>query len=412
MKQAVYLFLLVLFGFSCNTQHEVKYSDIGGLWKVTLKLDSTGKELPFFLEIIEVQGQLKAAIWNGREKIEHDSVVIQNDSVYVVSPYFNSTLVLSFNRNTINGYWQDGSRANYKIPLSGKYNLTQRFKFDGPLEETMDGKWEVRFSPGTNKEYPGIGLFATDENSMQATFLTETGDYRFLEGGFAANELKLSTFDGAHAFLFEANLDGDTLKGWFYSGKHFKESFIAWRNDSAMLQSPYVLTELTDPSAPISFGFNNLSGEMVSSTDTAYTNRPMLVQIMGSWCPNCMDEAAFLVEHKEEIEKLGIEVIALSFERATYEDAVPTIQKLKNSLGIEYPILYAGKANKSEATKQIPWLKEIKSYPTLLYVLPNKHVFKIHTGFYGPGTGMYYDKQSQEMLDDMRQLASMSGTIQ
>ena len=88
------------------------------------------------------------------------------------------------------------------------------------------------FSPNTPEEYKAIGLFTTDQNSMKGTFITETGDYRFLEGGFALNELKLSTFDGAHAFLFEADLKNDTLYGEFFSGKHYSEKFIAWRNDS------------------------------------------------------------------------------------------------------------------------------------------------------------------------------------
>ena len=65
-------------------------------------------------------------------------------------------------------------------------------------------------------------------------------------------------------------------------------------------------------------------------------------------------------------------------------------------------------ANKKEATKSIPWIEDIKSYPTLLFVLPNKKVFKIHTGFYGPGTKDYYRKQSSEMLDDIKQLSILS----
>lgn len=404
--------LLCLFAWcicSCTKKEPLKYSDIKGLWKLELNIGSDEKTIPFFLEIIEINNQVKAAVWNGDEKIQHDHVTLRNDSVFIESPYFNSTLTLLFNRNLVSGIWQDKSREEYVMTVTGKYNLTQRFKFDGPLETNVDGKWEVRFSPNTPEEYKAIGLFTTDQNSMKGTFITETGDYRFLEGGFALNELKLSTFDGAHAFLFEADLKNDTLYGEFFSGKHYSEKFIAWRNDSAALMSPYKMTELVDPTQPISFSFKDLNGKVVSIDDSTYLNKPMLVQLSGSWCPNCMDESAFLVENKAFIAEKGVEVVALSFERLPYDDAVKPLLKLKESLGIEYPVLYAGMAKKLEATKEIPWLKEIKSYPTLLFVMPNKQVFKFHTGFYGPGTGPYYKKQSSELLDDITLLAKMSG---
>ena len=195
----------------------------------------------------------------------------------------------------------------------------------------------------------------------------------------------------------------------FLAANTTAKKFIAWRNDSAALMSPYKMTELVDPTQPISFSFKDLNGKVVSIDDSTYLNKPMLVQLSGSWCPNCMDESAFLVENKAFIAEKGVEVVALSFERLPYDDAVKPLLKLKESLGIEYPVLYAGMAKKLEATKEIPWLKEIKSYPTLLFVMPNKQVFKFHTGFYGPGTGPYYKKQSSELLDDITLLAKMSG---
>lgn len=412
MNHKVLLCLFALSVAACNKSRDIKYSDIGGLWKLELMVESEDKTIPFFLEIIEVNGQMKAAVWNGAEKIQHDDITIVKDSVTIESPYFNSTLRLKFNQNQVEGYWEDKSRDNYQLKLTGKYNLTQRFKFNGPLEAEMDGSWEVRFSPGTPDEYKAIGLFSTDENSMKGTFITETGDYRFLEGGFAQQELKLSTFDGAHAFLFEASLKNDSLVGWFYSGNHYKEPFIAWRNDSTSLVSPYLMTELVDQNEPISFAFNNLNGQLISLEDSTFNNKPMLVQIIGSWCPNCMDESAFLVQQKELLKDKGVEVVALAFERLPFKDAVQPLLKLKTNLGIDYPILYAGKASKKEATKEIPWLKEVKSYPTLLFVLPNRKVFKIHTGFCGPGTGKYYEQQSKKLLDDISQLAQMAGTTQ
>ena len=118
--------------------------------------------------------------------------------------------------------------------------------------------------------------------------------------------------------------------------------------------SPYKMTELVDPTQPISFSFKDLNGKVVSIDDSTYLNKPMLVQLSGSWCPNCMDESAFLVENKAFIAEKGVEVVALSFERLPYDDAVKPLLKLKESLGIEYPVLYAGMAKKTGSHQRNP----------------------------------------------------------
>jgi thiol-disulfide isomerase/thioredoxin len=410
MNHNILICLIALFGLACNSGKGPDSRKYVGLWKLELSLEKQKKTIPFFLEIVEQNGQLQAAIWNGDEKLEQNTVEFIQDSLIIGSAYFNSRLVLRFEEHKVYGYWVDFSRGDYKIKLTGKYNLTQRFRFKGQLENQLDGKWQTVFSPGTDDRYSAIGLFSTDSNSMKATFITETGDYRFLEGGFSTGALKLSTFDGSHAFLFEADLDADTLRGWFYSGKHWKEPFIAWKNASADLISPYELTALVDKSKPIDFAFKDVNGDLVSLRDSQFGSKPVLLQIMGSWCPNCMDEAVFLTSQEAFLKSQGVEVIAISFERLDYLESVEPIKKLQKRIGISYPILYGGTANKKEATKAIPWLKEIKSYPTLIYVLPNRIVLKIHTGFYGPGTGLYYEKQSQEMLDDIKQLSKLSKT--
>lgn len=398
------MMVLTLFGCGKDQQQE----DPVGLWRIELQLEEEDKQIPFFLEIIPQGDSLVAAVWNGKETIVHNDVNVLGDSIRINSPYFNSALMLRQKENKLTGYWQDFSRDNYRIPLVGKYNLTQRFQFGGLLNEDADGKWEVRFSPGTEDEYKAIGLFETEENSMIGTFVTETGDYRFLEGGFGGETLKLSTFDGSHAFLFEANMVGDTLHGWFYSGTHWKEPFVAWRNDSVRLADPYTMTALKDPKMPIDFTLKDLDGSQVSLSDPKFTGKPVLLQIMGSWCPNCMDEAVFLSSHREWLEENGVEVVALSFERLPFEQARDPLLKLKENLGMDYPVLYAGKVGKQGVAEALPWLEGVKSYPTLVYVLPDRRVFRIHTGFYGPGTGGYFEKQSSEMLDDITKLVELS----
>ncbi len=408
MKLFLPTFLFIFLVVACAPKNESN-DGLSGIWRAELALDDDSLVLPFFIEFVDSANGLKAAIWNGKEMILQPDVMAMGDSLIIPSPYFNTTIVVKHNTNELNGYWIDSSRAGvYKLPFKAKYNLPHRFSFSEMTNSDIDGKWDVRFSPNTENEYPAIGLFTTDENSTQGTFITETGDYRFLEGGFGGGKLKLSTFDGSHAFLFLADLVNDTLKGIFYSGKHHQEPFVAWRNDSAQLHDPYTLTQLTSPNARLSFTAKDLEENQVVYPSARFENKALLVQIMGSWCPNCMDESAFLAPLKDDLEMRGVEIVALAFERQEFADVLPTLRRMKKNLGIKYPVLYAGKSSKKGAAEALPFLNEIISYPTLLFVKPNGEIFRIHTGFYGPGTGTYFDKQSNEMLDDIEKLIKLS----
>lgn len=407
MRRQFWLILTCVTLFLGCTETTENPNEFVGLWRMELRIEGENKDIPFFLEFISRNDSLIAAVWNGDECIIHSEVRINDDSVHIKSPVFNTEMHLKHNQNILTGYWKDYSRGNqYVLPLSGKYNLNQRFKFSDFPSTEADGIWEVHFSPETEESYPALGLFKTEQHSMQGTFLTETGDYRFLDGGFASDSLKLSAFDGSHAFLFEAEMNDDTLRGWFYSGSHWKEPFIAWRNDSFELRDPYELSELTNPDTVVDFAFKDLDGKFVQLSDSEYINKPVLVQITGSWCPNCMDETKFLVTASDWLEEQGVSVVALAFERGPYDQVAGPLKRMHLNLKIPYPYLYAGTANKDSAQKSFPFLKQIKSYPTLLYLNREHKVVKIHTGFYGPGTKSFFERQSLEFKQNVEELVA------
>lgn len=80
-----------------------------------------------------------------------------------------------------------------------------------------------------------IGEFVQVENNLTGTFLTESGDYRYLDGTVQANKLYLSCFDGAHAFLFEGKIEADnTINGIFYSGKNYKATWSSKKTTNTL----------------------------------------------------------------------------------------------------------------------------------------------------------------------------------
>jgi thiol-disulfide isomerase/thioredoxin len=268
------------------------------------------------------------------------------------------------------------------------YRFTRLKK--NPMND-LTGKWQATFGLDKEKPYPAIGEFIQNGNDLSATFLTETGDYRYLHGTVQRNKLYLSCFDGAHAFLFEAKMEeSGNLLGSFRSGNHYKTLWEAVRNDEASLKSPYQLTKMLDPSETFDFTFLSSSGKEVSLDDEAFNGKVKIVQIFGTWCPNCKDEMLFLVDYLNEKPNDNLEVIGLAFER--YRDTTKVLDQLntyKERLNIPYELLYAGPASKKEAIGALPMLNEIISYPTMIFLDENNHVVKIHTGFAGPATSTF-----------------------
>ena len=244
-----------------------------------------------------------------------------------------------------------------------------------------------------NNEIPALGVFEQKGNRVTGTIRTTTGDYRFLDGVLNGNLLKLSTFDGSHVYLFKATVTDSTMNGTYYSGNHFSQPFSAKRNETYELPDPESLTAFNEGYDTLEFSFPDTSGNMVSLSDDRFKNKVVIVQLMGSWCPNCLDETKYYSEYYKTHQEQGIEFVALAFEYAkTKEKAFKSIERLKNSLGIEYPVLLAqfGTVNKEEAQKKLPMLNRVVSYPTTIFIDKKGKVRKIHTGFNGPATGDKY----------------------
>jgi len=363
-----------------------------GTWRMVMKLGEA--DLPFNFELKkEENGSWYANIINAKEKIKTLPFGFSNDSVYFKMPVFDCVFEGKIiNRNEFSGQWVNYSRSkDYKINFAAKYGETFRFP-SSKKEMDVSGKWEVTFSKNTPDEYKAVGIFEQTDTKVTGTFLTETGDYRYLEGNVSGSELFLSCFDGSHAFLFTSfkNDSGDLI-GTFYSGNHWKDNWVAVRNENFGLTHPDSLTFMNPGFDAINFSFPDINGNTVSFPSEKYKNKVVIIQIMGSWCPNCMDETRLLADYHNKYNVKGLEVISLCFERSSdFTTASANVKLHRSHLGAGYDFLICGPATKESASKALPMLSHVMSFPTCIFIDRNGKVRKIHTGFYGPGTGGYY----------------------
>ena len=227
---------------------------------------------------------------------------------------------------------------------------------------------------------------------MTGTFLTETGDYRYLEGMKNGNQLFLSCFDGSHAYLFTATLDEQKqLNGKFYSGATWSEDWEAKQNNAFHLKDAESITFLKNREEVISFAFPNTAGKIISLNDPAYKGKPVIIQVMGSWCPNCMDESIYFSGVYRQYKDAGLEIVALAFEKtADAAKALAQVSRMKKRLNMEYEVLITGQTGKEKAGEILPALNAISAFPTTIFLNKAHQVVKIHTGFSGPATGNEY----------------------
>jgi thiol-disulfide isomerase/thioredoxin len=394
-------FLTGLAIFSCSGK-EMKSIDLPGEWRGELEL-KPGLFLPFIFHFDSLDGKLKFIVHNAEERLVFEDLELNKDSLHIDMLHFNSRIDAVFRDGEIRGLFIKYYKEDYKIPFFAKKGSFSRFMEEGENPAPLAGKWEVHFASDKELMVPSIAEFFQDGDHLKGTFLTITGDYRYLEGSVQGNALKLSTFDGEHAFLFTADLHQDTLRGVFYSGNHWEESWYAFRNPGIELASPLALNFATTPDSTISFSFPNELGEFISLDDPRYIGKPVIIQILGTWCPNCMDETLFLVDWYRKREKTGPEILGLAFERKRdFSYGSTRITKMKEKLEVEYEVLFSGYYDKDSASRVLSFIDRVISYPTLIFLDQDHRIKHFHTGFTGPGTGVHYEKFKKdfsEMVD-------------
>ncbi len=378
-----------------------------GIWRAKLTtLDN--QALPFNFKLKKGTQGYFMEIYNAREVVLVDEILIRGDSIKIKMPVFEGYINAQFNDSLINGFFIKES-LDRKVPFSASFGDSTRFLVKEDPSVNISGIWETIFSADTEEEYMAKGIFTQQGRMVSGTFRTNTGDYRYLEGNIKGDSLLLSTFDGAHAFLFKAKVTDSTLNSYFYSDNHFKEPFYAFRNEGFELPDEASLTFMNEGYEEISFSFPDVNNKIVSLKDPQFKNKVVLIQVMGTWCPNCLDETKFLTEYVHKNPFDDFEVVALAFEYAkTKESSVNAINRLVERIGVNYPILLAqfGSSSKVKANEKLPMLNHVISYPTTIFIDKKGKVRKINTGFNGPATGEKYEEFKKEFNSYIMELRS------
>ncbi len=380
------------------------------LFYVNLTFAQQVNSLPFIAEIQlndRLQIQVTAAlaeknlkgpitIYNGKEVYQLSVKKRIGDTIVYQFPAQDAEWRVAFEKDfsEARGWWIN---YNKKIPVRYPVHLYMTLSEMLPKPDSifpeLFGRWKVLFEPGTPNEEVLVGVFQQEMNGrIFGSFLSETGDYRYLHGFVANGKLHLQTYTGYWAFVVEADLNGSNeMSGVFYSGGKSSSPFKAIKDETVQLRDESSLTYLVKRDEPVLLKDLIKMNGRKTTIDFAAEKQLTLIQIMGTWCPNCLDETRLLQALQAEYGSKGLHVVALAFEVGT--DTQKQRARLKNwmkSMNVSYPVYLAGTSSKDAASARFPMLNGIMSFPTALLVDQQGKIIAIHTGFSGPATGDAY----------------------
>ena len=373
-----------------------------GYWQASITLP--GGDIRTGIEISLDGAGYSASLVNGQERVRIDEVDFDGNALLLRFPAFN---------NEIRATLADG-RLSGELTLVKRFGRTQAMPFSATpggqaaggdntsAAHDLSGRWAVRFHEADGSDSASIGEFAQRGARLFGTFLNPNGDHRFLAGYVRGDAFQLSTFDGAHAFLFSGTVseDGRIVDADFWSGTSWHQKWSAERNQSVQLPDAYSRTFLKPGYERFEFSFPNHAGDMVSIDDDRFADKVIMVTLAGTWCPNCNDEARFLAPFHRQYREQGLEVVALMFEH--FDDpaiAAEQVRLFRDKHDIEYDTLIAGISDKAEAAKVLPSLSSVLAFPTTIFIDRDGRVRQIHTGFTGPGTGEHYVRLQNEFTE-------------
>ncbi|MGZ8559278.1 MAG: peroxiredoxin family protein [Chitinophagaceae bacterium] len=357
-----------------------------------------GKEVVFNLEIKGTGKQTQLYIINAAEKILTKELTIKDDSLFFRMPVFESEFKAQVQPDgSLKGIWIKGTANKTQqwpfAAIPGK----QRFAIShGPAKNNISGRWSVTITRANGTTRPAVAEFIQKGNYLTGTFLTPTGDYRYLQGVVTGDSMLFSTFDGAHAYTFSAKINSANKidHGFFGSGIAGRETWIAERNDNATLPEGNA-PQLKEGYSKLDFIFNDIEGNKVSINDERFKNKVVILQIMGSWCPNCLDETKFLSDYYNSNRSRAIEIVSLAYEYSTdFQRSQKSLRRFQQLFNVKYPMLITGVSvtDSLRTEKTLPQITPIKAFPTTIFLDREGNVQEIHASFYGPGSRKHYEK--------------------
>lgn len=384
-----------------------------GLWRGEFKVNET--RVPFNFEVKgKTLESSTLTLLNGSRRDDFKISKIAGDSIFVKMNTYDAALVGKVDENGhFTGVYKSlvpNFRGN-ALPFEAEFGKTYRHVEPSQNIKpatNLSGKWNVKIISKDPNAANSVAILEQKGNKLTGVLMTVVGDTRELEGTIQGNEFKLSGFTGPSPVAIRGTINPDLKSisdGEISFGIYVTQKFEAVKDNKVELADPYKLTFLKEGYKKLNFTFPDLNGKPVSLSDDKYKGKVVIVEIIGTWCPNCTDQTRFLAPWYKANKQRGVEAIAIGFEQKDDLDyAKYTLGKLRDFFNIEYDIVFGGIADKKVATEKLAALNRMAAFPTTIIIDRNGDVREIYTGYTGEVTGKYfkqYTKKFNKLLDTL-----------
>jgi thiol-disulfide isomerase/thioredoxin len=382
-----------------------------GRWDASLKIGST--VIPFRLDISGSGSSLKGTLYNGDEKEYTTKASFENGTLVLNLEHYLTRIVATVKDGELVGRVEmRGDKGPEGSPFQAKrYTPVNVSAENVPL---IDGVWEIPHeSPKGEKAWRLIVKQSGPE--VSATILRVDGDTGALTGNYRDGKFVVSHFDGSRPGRMEITPAKDGTLEIVQRGSNRDGRLIAYRPEVARAKglpepSNYIThTTPRDANEIFTFKMPDVNGKILANDDPKFKGKVVLAIVTGTWCPNCHDEAQYLVQLYKKYRDQGLEIVALDFEEPEQQDELARVHAFTKQYGVEYTYLIGGAP--AEMWEKVPQLVNLNTWPATVFIRRNGRVDHIHAGFAAPASGEFNAQLKTEFTSTIeRLLAQNDGT--
>jgi thiol-disulfide isomerase/thioredoxin len=384
--------------------HGARAQSLDGRWDATVTVG--GAEIPFRLDVGQDGPQVHGTLYNGDETETTTSGRLADGTLTLNWEHYLTTIVAR----------QDGGALVGRVEMRGDKDVSgSPFRavrhVEQPIADThapsIAGNWIIPHeSPKGEKAWRFI--VKQDGPEASAAILRVDGDTGALTGRWQGSHFLLSHFDGSRPARMEVIPQADGTLEIHQSGSNRDGVLIAYREEVARAKglpepSDYrTHTTVRDPNEVFTFEFPDVNGRIVSNRDPQFRNKVVLAIVTGTWCPNCHDEAQYLVKLYKQYRDRGLEIVALDFEEPEQQDELARVKAFVSKYGVDYTYVIAGAP--AEMWEKVPQLVNLNTWPATVFVGRDGRVKAVHAGFAAPASGSFNDDLQSEFTSTIERL--------
>jgi thiol-disulfide isomerase/thioredoxin len=408
---------------------------VAGRWDATLTTRG-GTVIPFRLDLSGTDAAIKGTLYDGFHPYDGTTSASFKDGKLVLNiEHYLTTITAQLTDGKLVGNVTSQGRGQFQqFGFEAVRHVDSAATAASQSAPNVAGSWVVPLpTPSAKGEKAFRFIIEQHGAEIAASILRVDGDTGSYTGRFQDGKWVLSHFDGSRPGVITVvpNADGTlevqqrterpakatevTAKaGSAYGGDEDAPNgrnaatLVAYRPDVAVakgLPQPEdyeTHTTARDPHEKFAFSFPDDHGKLVSNDDPRFKGKVVLAIVTGTWCPNCHDEAQYLVQLDKKYRDKGLAIVALDFEEPDQQGNLEREHAFVKQYGVKYTYLIAGAPE--EMWEKVPQLVNLNTWPATVFVGRDGTVRAVHSGFASPASGEFNAQLKQEFEGHIQQL--------